>query len=344
VEINFVKLPVADAGKDATVCGNDIDLKAKGTKGYWNLIDGVNYTDRNSTATHARFTGSGLLNFVWTEITDKCLSRDTVNITFIPNPIAEIKPGEAQKCFGSPVTLIRPENPGCRYDWDLDGGKVTSSSDNKVTVYWKYGAEHTVTLTASNERNCKSVSRFTVKQPVPPEASFTHSALDESAPVLVYFINRSATGNDTGKPGYLWKFGDKQTSNEDNPEHLYVHNGNYKITLIVTDSKGCSDSASTVLNISGNNKSRMKIFSPNGDGVNDIFRTGPTDLSNFKCVILNGNGEKIFEWNNPGDGWDGTLNHHGNPASEGLYYFVITGTDESGKSVELGGTVYLLRN
>jgi len=347
VVIDFVKTPEPDAGKDAMICGNDVELKSTGVNGFWNWMEGVSYINRNMAVTGAHSKNAGSLKFIWTEVVGNCLSRDTVNIAFLSNPVAEIKLAETPKCNGSPVTLFTRTEKGTKYDWDFDDGIVTSRTGDKISVYWKYGTEHLVTLTASNGNNCKTSSELTVKLPVPPVVLFSHVAMDESAPTVVYFVNRTTIGSiaysDTHNLKFLWKFGDKAFSVDENPEHLYVNKGSYKVTLAVSDEKGCSDSSSTIINLRGNSKSAMEIFTPNGDGINDIFKIPPDDLRDFKCVILSNNGEKLFEWYNQEEGWDGKINHKGNFAAEGLYYYVVTGTDERGKPVKLPGTVYLLR-
>ncbi len=46
-------------------------------------------------------------------------------------------------------------------------------------------------------------------------------------------------------------------------------------------------------------------FTPNGDGLNDIFKPFPSDISDFKMFIFNKFGEKLFESNDINVGWDG---------------------------------------
>lgn len=63
-------------------------------------------------------------------------------------------------------------------------------------------------------------------------------------------------------------------------------------------------------------------FTPNGDGINDIFWITDVDKSVWQVVIYNRWGRKVFETdhylNTPTDGWTGE-NH-----SDGVYYWVIT--------------------
>ncbi len=51
-----------------------------------------------------------------------------------------------------------------------------------------------------------------------------------------------------------------------------------------------------------------KALSPNNDGVNDVFEILNTyHLIFFHCTIFNRWGQKVFELNDPGNGWDGRV-------------------------------------
>ena len=76
-----------------------------------------------------------------------------------------------------------------------------------------------------------------------------------------------------------------------------------------------------------------KMFSPNGDMINDVF------MPNNKVMIFDRHGLKIFEGDN---GWDG--NHDGKPMPEDVYFYIIAYEDEEGRAVRLTGHVTLIRN
>jgi gliding motility-associated-like protein len=83
-------------------------------------------------------------------------------------------------------------------------------------------------------------------------------------------------------------------------------------------------------------------FTPNGDGLNDIFRPVPSGISStiwFK--IFNRNGEMLFQSNRWMYGWDGTRNGAQQPP--GTYVWVIRGYDRNNNIVERKGTILLLR-
>ncbi len=77
--------------------------------------------------------------------------------------------------------------------------------------------------------------QVTVSQPV---ASFSANPKKGCNPLKVDFTNTSA-----GATGYLWKFGNGNTSVITNPSAIYNNPGNYSITLIAYDAAGKKDTA-----------------------------------------------------------------------------------------------------
>lgn len=83
-------------------------------------------------------------------------------------------------------------------------------------------------------------------------------------------------------------------------------------------------------------------FTPNGDGINDIFRPNQeSNPLNFKLVIYNRWGNQLFQSQSIYNGWDGTAK--GNQVPFGVYYWMATYNMPDGKSSRQNGTVTLIR-
>jgi len=83
-------------------------------------------------------------------------------------------------------------------------------------------------------------------------------------------------------------------------------------------------------------------FSPNGDGVNDVFRAAVNDyVTNFSMRVFCRWGQQIFESRNPDNGWDGTFK--GVYQDPGAYLYVVTYTDSKGQDMKQHGTLVLVR-
>lgn len=63
------------------------------------------------------------------------------------------------------------------------------------------------------------------------------------------------------------------------------------------------------------------VFTPNGDGSNDIYFITTKGLTEFNLIIVNRWGNVMFETNDPNEGWDGTSN--GQKCAEGTYFYLL---------------------
>jgi gliding motility-associated-like protein len=89
------------------------------------------------------------------------------------------------------------------------------------------------------------------------------------------------------------------------------------------------------------NVSVPQIFSPNGDGINDILYAFGRNFTSFEFVIYNRWGEKVFETNDPAIGWDG--NYKGKPAQAGVYVFYLSSTTKQFGEITRKGDITLIR-
>lgn len=84
------------------------------------------------------------------------------------------------------------------------------------------------------------------------------------------------------------------------------------------------------------------VFTPNNDGINDIYRTKDKGLFDKEMVILNRWGNIVFEGEG-NDGWDGT-NKSGQECTEGVYFVKVTFTNFlTNKEETKTGYVHLIR-
>ena len=121
----------------------------------------------------------------------------------------------------------------------------------------------------------------------------------------------------------------------------YFMNGND--TIVKYDTDYWMDATPIRISISTSKLDFPNAFSPNGDGMNDIDRakTDYQSIVEFKAVIYNRWGQKLYEWNNPAGGWDGT--YKGNPVKQGVYYVQVTAKGADGRRFNIKKDVNLLR-
>lgn len=82
-------------------------------------------------------------------------------------------------------------------------------------------------------------------------------------------------------------------------------------------------------------------FTPNGDGLNDLFEVKGKRFENFSIKVLNSAGQVVYTGADRSTGWDG--NYNGKPQPAGAYAYEVTITLQDGTTRRRTGTVTLLR-
>ena len=85
-------------------------------------------------------------------------------------------------------------------------------------------------------------------------------------------------------------------------------------------------------------------FSPHGDDINDklcVKSKTTVGIVEFRAIIFNRWGQKLYEWTDINDGWDGTYNGH--PVKQGTYFVLVTAKGSDGQTHTIKRDVNLLR-
>ncbi len=114
-------------------------------------------------------------------------------------------------------------------------------------------------------------------------------------------------------------------------------------TVYVQDIAGCLGSDQVNIKVyKGPTYYLPNAFSPNGDGLNDVFRPQPVGIEKTDYFrIFNRYGELLYETKEYRRGWDGTF--RGKKQDQGTYVWMIKGLDRNKKVVEMRGTFLLVR-
>ena len=149
----------------------------------------------------------------------------------------------------------------------------------------------------------------------------------------------------------------------EHPEIDESNEGTYAFRVTATDPSGTSPytSESNWLYLEFKNEPVVddfpivsgipNIITPNGDSRNDAFYFGVNTYSSISISIYNRWGKLIYQDLNAsgddyieGKGWDGTDQQTGKPVSDGVYYYLVSLSDQaSGHSEELKGPITIMR-
>ena len=134
---------------------------------------------------------------------------------------------------GADAYFLNVSSDADTYVWDFGDG-YTSTEINPAHSY--AAGIYIVCLTATNaygsDTYCDTINSYPIPGPL-----FTFSG-----DPLVTFTDES-----TGPPTeWFWTFGDGDTSSLQNPEHLYLANGDYNVCLVVSNPGGAASACTTV--------------------------------------------------------------------------------------------------
>ncbi|MFN0203404.1 MAG: gliding motility-associated C-terminal domain-containing protein, partial [Bacteroidia bacterium] len=111
------------------------------------------------------------------------------------------------------------------------------------------------------------------------------------------------------------------------------------VTLVADNKAHCRDTIQKTIFLE--NAFAANAFSPNGDGINDVFSVSTSGLSQATLQIYNRWGKKVFESQTIPLQWDGTA--QGKSVPEGVYTFFFQGKGKSGEAYQRNGTITVIR-
>lgn len=328
---------------DAVICPGEgitvIDVSTGGPRWwFWDMGDGTTFLAPQVTD-HV-YADSGLYTIRLVVGNGYCTDTVEKSLYVIGQPQALFSVSDV--CEGVPLALQNGSFLSAlpvQWLWDFGNGD-TSQAMQPAYVYTRPGT-YTITLILHNGR-CGDTLRQTVN--VWPRPNATILIRDSITRVLkeTYFADVT--------PGVVvqrfWSLGDGATSQAAKFTYMYRDTGTYQVQLVVIDDKGCVDTAWQRVVVFGEFSMYVPTaFTPNGDGVNDLFYPGGIyfDAYDFLFQIYDRWGQLVWETRQAGQGWDGRDQRTGMLVPEDAYVFRVRGKDFKGKYHEYVGTVTVLK-
>ncbi len=168
------------------------------------------------------------------------------------------------------------------------------------------------------------------------------------APLHVHFS--AAVSALSGSYSLEWRFshtGADGTSSltrySDETDFDFTESGLTVVLVMARRGDDIVDSTSIRVTISESHLEMPNAFSPNGDGVNDIYRAKPgyKSIVSFHAYIYNRWGQMLYDWTNIEGGWDGTS--HGHQVKDGVYFVLVKARGADGIDYEIKRDITLMR-
>lgn len=265
-----------------------------------------------------------------------CTSQSVVTVNTNTFVDVSINGPSIIPCNTGSVNLTASSSVGgpYTYSWTSTGNPFVIGSVLTVTAPNQYNVIATNAVNGCTATTSQAVVYDNIN------ASFNASVYNGSAPLPVTFTNTSFGTNPVGT-NYSWSFGDGSgtSSNDTTVSHTYVIDGYFPVILTAT-SGFCKDTAVRYITVDIKTKFVVpNVFTPNGDGKNDVFTFDAVNMGEINLTIFDRWGLKMFETTSTGNAiWDGK-NKSGNTVTDGTYFYIIKATGLDDTKYDLKGTV-----
>ena len=226
------------------------------------------------------------------------------------------------------------------YSWDFGDGSISANKDPQHL--FSSPGTYDIKLTVNTSNGCTDDTlrpQMITVNPI-PNALFS---VDKIA-VSIFEPTITVTDQSTGAINCQLYFGDGSTSSDIcSIVHTYADTGNYVITQVVTNVFGCTDTFSIPIRILPEYRFYVpNSFTPDNDGMNDVFMPSLMGVRNYSFLIFDRWSNKLFETDNPKNGWDGTYKNR--KCQESVYIYRIKYEDVlENKEYQQIGTITLIR-
>jgi gliding motility-associated-like protein len=252
--------------------------------------------------------------------------------------IPSIIRNKADSCYPFTVEFTNTSTPAALISstqWSITNGD--NGVGNTVSATFDTPTCQDVTMTITTTDGCIVTETWTdyVCPHDYPTANFsTDPPITTILNTKIQFKNLTTGG--TTPYSFLWNFNSglsPDTSVTTHPYFTYpsAAPGIYNPMLTVTDANGCQDDVTGTVVINGIYLFYApNSFTPDGDGINDVFRPygEGIDFSQYTMKIYDRWGELLYDISNAERGWDGT--YKGKPVKAGTYIWKIVAKEDYG--------------
>ncbi|MCZ4407955.1 gliding motility-associated C-terminal domain-containing protein [Cryomorphaceae bacterium 1068] len=254
-----------------------------------------------------------------------CTSEVSWDIEVAPIPEVEIVASTVAGCDPLLVDFTAVDTAvGSTYQWSFNSQPVGESSPN-VSQEFSTG-QYTIALEVTSAAGCSRTTQlpgglsvytteadfsFFPEKPSITSPKVTFTSLAQNAEFNFWRIDTLDLGSGEW---YTYEF----------PSDV---GGAYEVCLDVISNEGCVDSTCQTVTVADDFFVYIPTaFTPDGDGLNDLFapQLSRIDIAEYRFWITNRNGRVVFETNDPNEKWNGSENNAGYFGRSDLYQWHLS--------------------
>ncbi|MEO6638422.1 MAG: PKD domain-containing protein [Ginsengibacter sp.] len=330
VVVNVVDNVTLRTANDSTICQTDsvrLNVVSDGLHYLWtpsSLID-VD-TAKNPLAFNLNKTTFHVIASI-----GKCSTSGNITISTVPYPNARTN-ADTTLCF--PAGLQLQASGGVSYVWSPATFLNNSNIPNPIA---SPSQSIRYVVAVRDNLGCPKPAFDTVL------VSVEDIVADAGPRDTIIVVNQPLQLNGTGAEAFFW-FPGIGLNNQNIPNPVAVLSDNQQYVLRVSSAAGCS-STDTINVIVYKVKPDLYVpnaFTPDGDGINDVFRPVPIGMKRINYFrVFDRRGKLIFSTSVLNKGWDGT--YKGAPQDSEVFVWMAEGVDYQDNVIFKKGTATLIR-
>jgi gliding motility-associated-like protein len=316
--------------------------------------EGTTYSwDFGGSTESANINGPSVQNLVYSEpgtytvevtaLANGCEVTASEEITVISDPTIQFQGGPLTGCPPHLVsfTNLSMTETATTYLWHFGDGQ-TSPAANASHVY-EFSGNFSVTLEMNAGGYCAQELILTQNNMIGiqdvPQAGFdiTPNQVDILTPIVTY-ESLASEGAEC-----FYSFGDGGSSSDCSGQYTYSDGGLFNVTQTVVNAAGCTSTATGQVAVNGSVFYAPNAFTPNNDGLNDVWIPVALGVTEYEMKIFNRWGELIWKTRDPAEPWLGQVHDGDHYAPDGLYFWEAWIEDQIHYPTTYSGHLQLIR-
>lgn len=239
----------------------------------WNFGDGNAGT--GNPATHA-YTQPGTYTVTaFATSSNGCVDTLTKNVIVPAEQMNVIITDTIYNCRSVRLTALTNGGSISNYSWQLGDGN--SGTGSTITHTYTQPGNYSITLITTDAVGCTD----TFSHAINSESSFNYTIQDSIIDCIRVWVDTLRNGGQTAST-IRWLFGDGNASNTSPVLHKYQNTGTFKISLILSDTFGCTDTV-------------IKTIYPEDKTITVDAGTDTTICFN-SIITITATGASTYEW------------------------------------------------